>query len=91
MNQFKYRPSVLNIGMMIWIFIAISLLFYTDGHIAESTQSGRGMLQVIYLIGLGMIGIIVDLILQKYISNRTNLAIIEVILLIVVVAITILK
>jgi len=57
MESFKYRPSILNIGVLIWIFFCISLLLVDRQNISD--ESGSGVLEVSKYIGIGMYAIFV--------------------------------
>lgn len=79
MKSLTYKPSVLNIGVMIWVFYCLSLLMFDSDNISD--ESGSGMIEVLKLIGIGMVGLVVDIVLQMYVPNRKTLAIIEAVIL----------
>lgn len=80
-DKFQYKPSVLNIGVLIWIFFCVSLLLVNPENISD--ESGSGVLEVFKLIGIGLIGIILDFIFQRFIQNRTLLKIAQIMILVV--------
>jgi len=82
MESFKYRPSILNIGVLIWIFFCISLLLVDRQNISD--ESGSGVLEVSKYIGIGMLGIVIDLLIQKFIANRTLRIAIQIIVLLLI-------
>ncbi len=62
----KYRPTVLNIAS------AIVILYFAIGAIIEETKpdaQGWGFLLIIIFVVPGIIGLVIDGVLQKYIKS----------------------
>jgi len=87
MNKFTYRRSVLNIAVLIWLILGI--IFLVE-HVEDiGSEQGQGMSASIIWIGIAVVGIIIDLLLQYFLSSRKTVNIIEVI--IVLAAVVLLK
>lgn len=62
----KYRPTILN------VVSAITILYFGIGAIIEETKydaEGWGYLLIIIFVIPGIIGLVIDRILQQYIKN----------------------
>ena len=80
MNRFVYKRSVLNTAILIWLILGIIFLIEHAEDIGN--ESGQGMSTSLIWIGVAVVGIIIDLLLQYFISKRTIVNIIEGILVI---------
>ena len=75
MNKFTYRRSVLNIAVLVWMILGIIFLVEHSEDIGN--ESGQGMSISLIWVGVAMVGIIIDLLLQYFMPKRKIVNIIE--------------
>lgn len=75
MNKFIYKRSVLNIAVLIWLILGIIFLVEHSEDIGN--EQGQGMSASLIWIGVAIIAIVMDILLQYFIKKRSTVNIIE--------------
>ncbi len=70
----NYRPTILNISTT--LFLCGILIYTILNYETLSKDEGWGIIAMLALTGIALIAGLIDLILQKFIKNRSNLNII---------------
>jgi hypothetical protein len=73
----KYRVTIFNVGFPILIVWAI----YIYSNASKRDNEGWGLLVLMTLLSIGVIGFLIDLVLQKYIKKYITILIIEIVLI----------
>ena len=78
MKRLIFKRSVLNVAVMIWLLLG--LIFFVEHGSSWTEGSGDGLKTAFSWVGIGIVALVIDIVLQYWITKRSLLNIIEVII-----------